>query len=33
VTIDNLVISGTKRLSAEDARIEIKKHVSGVTFR
>ncbi len=33
VIIDNLVIGGKKRLSAEDARIEIRKHVRDVVFK
>lgn len=33
VTIENLVIAGRKRTRAEDAGIEVSRHVSGVTFK
>lgn len=33
VTFDNLVIAGKKRLDANDARIEVSRHVQGVTFK
>lgn len=33
VAFENLVIAGKKRLSADDARIEVSRHVQNVTFK